>query len=72
MSIREDDRNIVLLATVTLCCIAVAGAAALVEPAQTQARDKSVTAERQIVAAEPSAVRVVGTPFVPNVNPRER
>jgi hypothetical protein len=72
MRIREDHRSIVLLATVTLCCAVVAGTAELVEPSGPPAREDQAVAGKRMVAANPSPVRVVGTPFVPNVNPRER
>jgi hypothetical protein len=80
MRIREENCNMALLAAVTLSCLVAAGAAALVEPAPGPARQ--VAAENRVTDAEPFArpvsavdrtdVRVVGTPFVPNVNPRER
>ncbi|MBR0827015.1 hypothetical protein JQ596_15830 [Bradyrhizobium manausense] len=70
----------VLLAAVTLSCIVVAGAATLVEPAQGLAPQPAVDSRitdtapfaQPVNAVERSDVRVVGTPFVPNVNPRER
>lgn len=75
MRIREENRNMFLLATVTLCCAAVAGTLALVEPVLGPAPEKLV-AERAAIDAPPTAiqtpVRVVGAPFEPNVNPRER
>ena len=64
-----------LLATVTLCCGAVAGTLALLEPAAGPAPERRV-AERAVIDVTPisdrTAVRVVGAPFEPNVNPRER
>jgi hypothetical protein len=70
MRIPEANRNMLLLAAVTLCCIVVAGTAALLDP--TPVRDKQATDIRQVRVDDVSAVRVVGAPFVPNVNPRER
>jgi hypothetical protein len=82
MRIREQDCNMVLLAGVTLLSVAVAGAAALLEP--TSATGKSAPVYASSAAAASSAekqplrlvdqtpVRVVGAPFVPNTNPRER
>ena len=67
--IPKDNRNMLLLAAVTLCCI-VAGTAALLDPMPV--RDKQATDTRQVRVDDVSAVRVVGTQFVPNVNPRER
>ena len=65
-----------LLATVTLCCSAMAGALMLFEPVLGQAPEKPV-AERAAIDATArtpvqTPVRVVGAPFAPNVNPRER
>ncbi|MBR0718929.1 hypothetical protein [Bradyrhizobium liaoningense] len=80
MRIREENCNMVLLAAVTLSCIVAAGAAALVGPATRPA--PQAVADNRITDTAPSVqpvnvvdrsdVRVVGTPFVPNVNPRER
>lgn len=70
----------VLLAAVTLSCIVAAGTAALVTPAQEPApqtvADIGITEAARVAqpvsAADRTDVRVVGTRFVPNVNPRER
>ncbi|MBR0792707.1 hypothetical protein JQ631_26840 [Bradyrhizobium manausense] len=62
----------VLLSTVTLCCAVVAGALAVLEPVFGQAPDQQVAESRPIDSASPASVRVVGAPFVPNVNPRQR
>jgi hypothetical protein len=77
MRIREENRNIFLLATVTLCCGVVAGTATLLEPvfaeAPAQVAGKQVVGSRFADGAIEPPVRVVGgTIFVPNVNPRER
>ncbi len=78
MRIREDNRNLVLLTTVALCCAMVAGTAELIGPSEAPARIERVAVNAPAVAVEqqPSidqaSVRVVGTKFVPNVNPRER
>ena len=75
-----------LLAAVTLFSVAVAGGAALLEPASAASTKAAYLADRTSVRVEqaPSAekqpvhladqtpVRVVGAPFVPNTNPRER
>lgn len=68
MKVREDDRNLVLLATVTLVSVAVAGVVVLFEPAT--AKHEFATSPAYLVDSTP--VRVVGAPFVPNTNPRER
>nr|WP_245286279.1 hypothetical protein [Bradyrhizobium sp. WSM1417] len=57
-----------LLAAVTLCCSALAAAIALLEPAP--AKRQAQTAVIDLTA--PTPVRVVGAPFEPNLNPRER
>lgn len=78
MRIREENRNMFLLAAVTLCCSAMAGTFALLEPVLGQARpldrpqDRRVAASIVIDAGARTPVRVVGTRFEPNVNPRER
>ncbi|HSH95206.1 MAG TPA: hypothetical protein VK968_13725 [Roseimicrobium sp.] len=82
MRIREENRNMFLLSAVTLFSGVVAGTFALLEPVFEQSPE---TAFSQKVSAQQVAdntpvdattrapVRVVGgTPFVPNVNPRER
>jgi len=61
-----------LLGAVTLCCAVVAGTLALLEPVFGQAPQRQVADSRPIDAEAPAAVRVVGAPFVPNVNPRQR
>ena len=59
-----------LLAAVTLCCAVVAGTFTLLAPVFGQAPERQVADSRPVDAG--AAVRVVGAPFVPNVNPRER
>lgn len=75
MRIREENRNMFLLAAVTLCCTAVAGALTLIEPILATQPERLV-AERAMIDApqtpDLTPVRVVGAPFEPNVNPRER
>ena len=75
MRIKEENRNMVLLATVTLCCGAVAGMSTLLDPVLEPAPERLVV-ERGAVDAPrtpvQTPVRVVGAPFEPNVNPRER
>jgi hypothetical protein len=64
MRIPEENRNMVLLATVTLLTAVVAGVVSLVDP--------SPPGGEPAYVAEQAAVRTVGVPFTPNVNPRER
>ena len=68
MRVREDNRNMVLLASVVLLCALIALAAAAFDPMPSTAG----TAHQQTALADQEAVRVVGVPFVPNTNPRER
>lgn len=75
MRIREENRNMFLLATVTLCCVAVAGTLTLFEPMPSPAPEKRVAETAVIdVTRTPvqTPVRVVGAPFEPNINPRQR
>jgi len=67
MRVREEDRNMVLLASVVLVCALIALAAAAFEPAASTAQ----TANRQAALVDQAPVRVVGVPFVPNTNPRD-
>ena len=57
-----------LLAAVTAFSLAVAGIASVLEPAP----EPQVQASKPVHVADQSPVRVIGTPFVPNTNPRER
>ena len=68
MRVREEDCNMVLLAAVTLVSLAVAGGVALFEPAAA----KQEAASTPAYLADSTPVRVIGAPFVPNTNPRER
>ena len=68
MRIPEENRNMVLLAAVTLVSTMVAGGLTLLDPAPAQ----PVVASQPAYLADSTPVRVVGAPFVPNTNPRER
>jgi hypothetical protein len=79
--IREENCNLVLLASVTLVSGAIAGAAALVDPATvvsrpvylaTAAANAPTPENNQTDPVDRIPVRVIGAPFVPNTNPRER
>jgi len=77
MRIREDNRDMFLLATVALCCAGVAGALSVLEPVFGEPSGKQVADSRPIDSrpineSTRGPVRVVGAPFVPNVNPRQR
>src|SRR3954470_20813300 len=83
MRIREENCNMVLLAAVTVFSVAIAGGAALIgfadnNPVRIADRmagrvEEAPTPDKRIifVSGQPP-VRVVGAPFVPNTNPRER
>jgi hypothetical protein len=83
MKIREENCNLVLLAVVTLFTLAIAGGATLLKPVSAADKNPVYVASRTVGSAaaasgstvDPSRqtpVRVVGAPFVPNTNPRER
>jgi hypothetical protein len=67
MRVREEDRNMLLLGSVALVCATLALIATAFEPTSSTAQ----TASRQAAIADPTPVRIVGVPFVPNTNPRE-
>jgi hypothetical protein len=83
MRIREENCNMVLLAIVTVVSVAIAGGATVLGLAdngparladRTTARAEQPSADKRIinVSDQPAAVRVIGAPFAPNTNPRER
>ncbi len=67
MKVREDNRNMVLLASVALLCALIALSAAAFEPSPSTAG----SANQQAALADDASVRIVGVPFVPNTNPSE-
>ena len=83
MRIREENCNMVLLAVVSALSVAIAGGATVLgiadnKPVQVADRTTSRFEQapssdtRTIRVSDRPAVRVVGAPFVPNTNPRER
>ena len=79
MKIREENCNMFLLATVTVVTMVVAASTGLVTsgdkaPIRYAARAEQTPATDQpiVYVADQPAVRVVGAPFVPNTNPRQR
>ncbi len=66
MRIPEENRDMVLLATVTVFAVAIAWAMAVVDPAPMP------TDSKPAYFADQTPVRVIGVPFEPNTNPRER
>jgi hypothetical protein len=83
MRIREENCNMVLLAVVTSVSLAIAGGATLLgftdnKPVQLADRttgriEQAPSPDKRIIyVGDQPPVRVVGAPFVPNTNPRER
>jgi hypothetical protein len=77
MRVREENCNMLLLAAVTAFSVGVAGVVSVmhVEPAPQANAVKQTEAMRPVHVADQTPttqVRVIGTPFVPNTNPRER
>ncbi len=68
MRIPEENCNMILLGAVALVSLAVVGGVALMEPATAEETVKATPA----YLADPTPVRVVGAPFVPNTDPRRR
>ena len=68
MKVREENRNMVLLAAVALVSLVFAGGIALLNSAPASEQ----VASQPAYLADSTPVRVVGAPFVPNTNPRER
>jgi hypothetical protein len=69
MRIPEENCNMILLAAVTLVSTAIVGGMALLEPAPAQATAQAAPPS-YLMDATP--VRVVGAPFVPNIDPHRR
>jgi hypothetical protein len=79
MKIREENCNMFLLAVVTVFTVIVAASSSLVTAPDKAAVRYAARAEQAPVSDKPiayvtdqPAVRVVGAPFVPNTNPRQR
>lgn len=81
MRIREENCNMVLLAVVTLISVVIAGGASLVGSTDTRplrladrttGYEQAPSERRIIYVSDQPAVRIVGAPFAPNTNPRER
>jgi hypothetical protein len=82
MRIREENCNMVLLAVVTSFSLAIAGGATLLgfdaKPVRFPDRavgrvEQTPSPDKRIIYVnDQPQVRVVGAPFVPNTNPRER
>jgi hypothetical protein len=76
MRLREENCNMVLLATVTLVSAMVAIIAGCWQgPPLATAKPPVYVVGRAVAdraVADRTEVRVIGAPFVPNVNPRDR
>jgi hypothetical protein len=84
MRIREENCNMVLLAVVTCISVAVAGGVSLLglgddtEPVRFADRmtgriEPTSSPDKRIIdVSDQPHVRVIGAPFIPNTNPRER
>ena len=83
MRIREENCNMVLLAVVTCIGLTIAGGVSLLgfgdtkpvrlaDRTATRAEPAPSPDKRIIYVADQPTVRVIGAPFVPNTNPRER
>jgi hypothetical protein len=81
MRIREENCNMLLLAAVACVSIAVAGGANLLGSGESgpdrdrvagRAEPMSSPDKPVIYASDQPTVRMIGAPFVPNTNPRER
>ncbi|MGF6307982.1 hypothetical protein ABIB82_001787 [Bradyrhizobium sp. i1.8.4] len=72
MRVREANRNLLLLSSFTLLCVAAAGVVALLDPAPAPANAAPPPGTNHRSDLGQTPVRTVGTPFVPNTNPRQR
>ena len=76
MRVREANRNLLLLGSFTLLSVAAAGIVTLLDPAPAPASAAPRPAANQAPAPgqalSQTPVRIVGIPFVPNTNPRQR
>jgi hypothetical protein len=83
MRIREENCNMVLLTVVASLSVAIAGGASLLgfgdtKPVrfadQTTGRvERAPSPDKRIIyVSDQPQVRVIGAPFAPNTNPRER
>ncbi|UGY15584.1 hypothetical protein [Bradyrhizobium septentrionale] len=72
MRLREPNRNLLLLGAFTLLSVAAAGIVAVLDPVPPPANAAVRPAPNQAPAPDLTPVRIVGTPFAPNTNPRQR
>jgi hypothetical protein len=72
VDMRNEDYDRELLAAVTLICATIAVGASLLDPSSPAVAKSIASAQSPARLEQVEPVRVVGTPFVPNTNPRER
>jgi hypothetical protein len=76
MWVHATKRNLMLLGGFALLSVAAAGIVAVLDPAPAPANATPRPAANQAPvpsqALTQTPVRIVGTPFVPNTNPRQR
>lgn len=73
MRVREENCNMILLTAVTLFSATVAIIVGVWQGPPSAAAEASPPDKPPIyLAADRTPVRVVGAPFVPNLNPRDR
>ena len=70
--VRNEDYDRELLIGVTLICAVIAVAGSLLEPSSPAIASSVASAPSPPRVEQLEPVRVVGTPFVLNTNPRER
>lgn len=69
---RNEDYDRELLAAVTLICAAIGIVGSLLDPSSPAIAKSVASAQSSTRVEQLEPVRVVGTPFVLNTNPRER
>ena len=69
-----DHTRLILITTGFTVGFAAVGAASLLKsnPTPKIMRSNPETQKQVVTSADLAAVRIVGTPFAPNINPRER
>jgi hypothetical protein len=71
LAMRNEDYDRELLAIVTSFCVLVAAAVSVFDISSSMTKS-AAAASSTVEQPAATAVRVVGTPFVPNTNPSQR
>ena len=71
-AMRNEDFDRELLAFVTLFCVVIAAAVSVFDASPSVAKSAAQASVQIEQQQAPSPVRIVGTPFVPNINPSQR